>query len=231
MIRIIIIEERNPAIKTLKHLLHSQKDFEVVGTGKDGYDALMLVATEQPDIALMNSFAPMLDWRSAIFLIKSKSPKTNVIVLSAVRDEEPVLKAICGGASGFLSANTDKKRFIAGIRTVYNGGSLISAELFAKAYHRFSHTHIGRQRLSRSGSHRTTERIILPNNLTRIELEVIIHISRGFSNREIAGIFSLKEGTIRNHITSIFQKTGLRNRTQVAVYAFIIGLIDDAVLQ
>jgi DNA-binding NarL/FixJ family response regulator len=225
MIRIVVIEDHKSDVKTIKSLLNSQKDFEIVGTGSDGYDALILADREKPDIILMHAFLPMQDWGSAIHLIKSKSPKTSVIVLS-IREDESILKAICGGASGFLSANTSPELFVAGIRTVYNGGSLISAELFARAYGLFFNTHTRRQRLNCSENHRPIERRSLPNNLTRIELQVIIYIGRGFSNREIADIVNLKEGTIRNHITSILQKTGFRNRTQVAVYAFNIGLID-----
>ncbi|MDR2404500.1 MAG: response regulator transcription factor [Spirochaetaceae bacterium] len=226
MIRIVIIEEHKPDIKSLKSLLHTQKDFEIVGTGKDGYDALILVEKEKPDIALLNTFSPMQDWGAAIYLIKSKSSKTSVIVLSATHEEESILKVICSGVSGFLSTNTSPELFIAGIRTVYNGGSLISAELFAKAYTRFRDTHAKRPKLNDPENHRQAEKRPLPDNLTRIELRVIIYIGRGFSNREIADIFNLKEGTIRNHITSILQKTGFRNRTQVAIYAFNIGLMD-----
>jgi DNA-binding NarL/FixJ family response regulator len=159
-------------------------------------------------------------------LIKSKSPQTNVIVLSATHEEESMLKAICSGVSGFLSVNTSPELFIDGIRMVYNGGSLISAELFAKAYNRFSDINAKRSKLNWVENHMSDEESRLLNNFTRIELEVIIQIGRGFSNQEIADVFSLKEGTIRNHVTSILQKTGFRNRTQIAIYAFTIGLLD-----
>ncbi|MDR1948125.1 MAG: response regulator transcription factor [Spirochaetaceae bacterium] len=233
MVRIVVIEEHKPDIEHITGILDSQDDFEIVGTGKDGYDALILAEKEKPHIILMDGYLPMQDWGSAIVLIKSKSPQTSVIILSASYESEAILKAICSGVSGCLPADSSPEPFIAGIWTVYNGGSLMSPELFAKAYDRFSHTRTGWAKSDSPGNLFPAEvklkTMPLPANITRIEIQVIIYIGRGFSNKEIAEFFSRKEGTIRNYITSILQKTGFRNRTQIAIYAFNIGLMDSIV--
>jgi DNA-binding NarL/FixJ family response regulator len=226
MIRIVIIEEHKRDVIIIKHILDSQDDFEIAGTGKDGYDALILTEREKPDIVLMACYLPMEDWGAAIALLKGKSPKTSAIILSPLYENESIYKAIRNGVSGCLAADTNPELFIAGIRTVYNGGSLISPELYAKAYSRYSFQIGGTKKHAAGLSPAGTNAITLPRNLTRIELKVIVCLGHGFSNREIAESVSLKEGTIRNHITSIFQKTGFRNRTQVGIYAFAMGLID-----
>jgi DNA-binding NarL/FixJ family response regulator len=224
MIRIVIIDGQKEEAELIKTMIAAQGEFEIVGTGIDGYDALVLAGNLQPDIILLDNQVAMIDWDTVVSVIKSRSPGTGIIVLSSRGEEDQVLRAIRNGASGCLDKNTGSDRLITGIKTVYNGDSLISPELYAKAYKLFAEPF--RYDASKSQPLVSETSPPLPANISRVELRLISLLGKGYSNREIAKSLRLKEGTIRNHITLIFQKTGLRNRTQVAIYANHIGLAD-----
>jgi DNA-binding NarL/FixJ family response regulator len=227
MIRIVIIDGQREERELIKNMITAPGEFEIVGTGIDGYDTLVLAGNLKPDIILLDNQIPMIDWGTVISVIKSRSPGTSIIVLYSREEEHNILKAIHNGASGCLAKNTGRDRLITGIKTVYNGDSLISPELYAKAYSRFAKPF--RYDSSKCYSLTSKTSPSLPANISRIELRLITLIGKGHSNREIAKVLGLKEGTIRNHITLIFQKTGLRNRTQVAIYANHMGLVAEAV--
>lgn len=212
MIRILVVGGHQTGAGQISNVLASQFDFEIVGKGKDGYDALYMVRTFKPDIVLLDENIPLIDAAEAIPVIKAQSPKTSIIVLTALSEGERTLKAIRNGSSGYFQLQDGWERLILGIRAVYHGGCLMSPELAAKAF---------------SSGEYDFFRSIICNcalDISRQEFRLISYIAQGLSNKEIAHIFQLKAGTIRNYISSIFQKTGLRNRTEVAILAYSLGL-------
>jgi DNA-binding NarL/FixJ family response regulator len=226
MIRIVVVDEQKSERDNIQALLSSQKDFEIVGMGVDGYDALRLVTGLKPDIALLNHRLSILDGVEAVPTLRFRSPKTGIIILTILHEDVHILKAIYNGASGYLLKDTEGDMIIAGIRTVYNGGSLMSAETVAKAFRMFSENQRGKPASFPNNHLPSRETPSLMANISRMDLQMIILIGRGLQNKEIAELLSLKVGTVRNHITTILQKTGLRNRTQIAIYAYSIGLIE-----
>jgi DNA-binding NarL/FixJ family response regulator len=225
MIRIVIVDDQKAERDNIQALLSSQKDFEVVGVGKDGYDALRLTMTYQPDIALLNHRLSLLDSSDAITTIRHRSPKTDIIILTPFDEDDNILRAIYNGASGYLPKTADKDMIIAGIHTVYNGGSLMSAQTVSRVFQLFLTFQ------QEKFPDKLPSCLPSPNGrplmveISRMDLQLIILISQGFQNKEIAELLNLKAGTVRNHITAILQKIGLKNRTQVAVYAYNIGLV------
>ncbi|MDR2483363.1 MAG: response regulator transcription factor [Treponema sp.] len=216
MIRILVVGGHQTGEGQIANILASQFDFELVGKGKDGYDALNMVRALKPDIVLLDENVPLIDAAEAIPVIKAQAPQTSIIVLTALSEGERILKAIRNGSSGYFRIQDDWERLILGIRMVYHGGCLMSPELAAKAY----------SPAFRPGKHDLFRGIIrnCPLDISRQEFRLIAYIAQGLSNKEIAHIFKLKTGTIRNYISLIFQKTGLRNRTEVAILAHSLGL-------
>ncbi|MDR2176946.1 MAG: response regulator transcription factor [Treponema sp.] len=225
MIRIVIVDDQKNERDNIQALLSSQKDFEVVGVGKDGYDALRLTMNHQPDIALLNYRLSLLESYDTIATIKYRSPKTNVIILTPFQEDDNILKAIYNGASGYLLKTADKDEIIAGIYTVYNGGSLMSSTTVARAFRLLL-------AYRRAGfSDKLPSCLPAPNGqqqmvaISRLDLQLLTLVGQGLENKEIAELLNLKAGTVRNHITALLQKIGLKNRTQLATYAQSIGLV------
>jgi DNA-binding NarL/FixJ family response regulator len=225
MIHLVIVSGKDSERLTIQQYLDSQSDITIVGQGRDGYDALKLVSRLKPDIILLDESLPVADGTAITPTLKYRSPKTGIIILTAFQENIQVLKAINCGASGYLLKNTLQEKFIAGIQTVYNGGCLMSPETAAKAFRMFSDT--GRSHPIAASVPSSQEKPFpLYSNLSKQKLQVISCIAKGFSNKEISEYLSLKEGTVRNYISTIFEKTGVKNRTQVALYAYSIGLME-----
>ncbi|WP_304242080.1 response regulator transcription factor [Gracilinema caldarium] len=215
MIKIGIVDDQDMVRDSLKILLSTQEDFEVVGIGSDGYEALKLVDTMHPDVLLLDIRMPIMDGVEATSILKVRSPQTSIIILTTFDDDEYVLNAIRNGASGYLLKSAAMDELAKAIRTVYEGGSLMTPEIATKAFRMFSEI------VKNNDKRRTANKASFefPINLNKTELEIISQIGKGLSNKEIAKVLDLKEGTVRNYISDILQKTGLRDRTQVAIFA------------
>jgi DNA-binding NarL/FixJ family response regulator len=226
MIRIIIISGKDSEQYIIQKIIASQPDISIVGQGRDGYDALKMVSCLKPDIVLLDETLPLVDGVEIIPSLKRQSSQTRIIILTSSQENIRVLKAISYGASGYLLKNTREEKFIAGIKIVYNEGCLMTPEIAAKAFRMFPDTNLDTLKASFFPARQKTP---LPLNffISRQELQIITCIIKGLSNREIGKSLALKEGTVRNYISAILEKTGLKNRTQIAVYASNAGLIKE----
>jgi DNA-binding NarL/FixJ family response regulator len=215
MIRIVIIDSQDSERSNLALILSAQNDFQVVGMGKDGYDALKLAEQCNPDILVLDINLSYIDGVQATSILKCRSPHTCIIIRTLIDDAKSALKAMCNGASGYLLKSADGEKLAEEIRTINNGGCLMTPHLAARVFPLVS------QLVGPSG---TTQLVQPPTqpfpfNLSRTELKIIHYIGRGLKNREIAAKLCLCIGTIRNYISVILQKTMLRNRTQIAIFA------------
>jgi DNA-binding NarL/FixJ family response regulator len=215
MIKIGIVDDQDMVRDSLKILLSAQEDFKVVGIGKDGYEALKLVENYHPDVLLLDIRMPIMDGVEATAMLKARSPGTSIIILTTFDDDEYVLNAIRNGASGYLLKSAAMDELAKAIRTVHSGGSLMTPEIATKAFRIFSEIAKDYKRIEKDSSNET----VLPSNLNKTELEIICYIGKGLANKEIASVMKLSEGTVRNYISSILLKTGLRDRTQIAIFA------------
>ncbi|HCM25196.1 MAG TPA: DNA-binding response regulator [Treponema sp.] len=224
MIRVAVVDDQELVRDSLRILLSAQADLEVVGIGKDGYDALKLVDSLKPDVVLLDIRMPIMDGVEATAMLKKRSPGTSIIILTTFDDDEYVLKAIKNGASGYLLKSADMDELAEAIRTVHAGGSLMTPEIATKAFRLFSE--LAREKGSPAGGPR---RVVpaegsLPSDLSRTELQIMALIGSGRANKEVAADLELSEGTVRNYISAILQKTGLRDRTQLAIFAVRNGM-------
>jgi DNA-binding NarL/FixJ family response regulator len=210
MIRIVIIDEKDSERKDTEKILAAQTDFTVVATGKDGYEAVRLADTHQPDVMLLEINLSYLDGVKAASILDSRHPRMTVIILTRLEDPRCIQNAVTNGVSGYLIKNKDTEKLADMIRVIHNSGCLI-----------FPRSVLG----SDQEELKTSPQFLL--NLSRIELQIVRHIGEGMENQEIAEKMRLKLGTIRNHITAILQKTTLRNRTQLAIFAVQNGLAKE----
>ncbi|MDR2029456.1 MAG: response regulator transcription factor [Treponema sp.] len=224
MIKIVLIDGQDTYREGMKILLSAQGDFEILGVGKDEYEAIRLVDSLKPDIALIDINLHFIDGAQVISLLKYRSPATAIIILTSLDSDEYIHQAICGGASAYLLKGPEVDNIAEKIRTIYNGGSLMAPEITTKVFRMFSE--LAKNRYNLPGVYSIPEEnLSMPSNISNVELRIMGFIGRGLSNQEIAEQLCLRVGTVRNYISSVLQKTALRDRTQVAIFAIHNGLI------
>ena len=236
MIRIVIIEGQSEYRHYLYEYLSNEKDFEVVGFGGDSYEAVKLVDEYKPDIVLMDMDLPLGDGMKTASLIKYRSPQTSVIISDDGR-ERRLFSFFFSGISGYITKQENSALLCHAIRAVFHGGRLISPEFIVKFRKiannlagnilrtrgdlRSSQFSEGKPNSKKYSGDALSE---LPWTISPSEIQIMSFVGQGFTNREIAEKLSLTEGTVRNYVSSVLQKTGFRDRVQVAIYAVKAGL-------
>jgi DNA-binding NarL/FixJ family response regulator len=222
MIRIVIVSQSPAQWEQIQTALRYHRDFTLVGCGKDDYAGLRLIEQERPDIALLDTALPFSTAPDLIPSIRRRSPLTKTIVLRNPQEEDLVLRAISRGAAGHLPKQVDGAVYAAGIRFVEGGGSLMSPELIAKAFTRYPPRGITRQ---------VEARAAYEPPLELKERWIIAFVGLGLSNEAIGEQLHLATGTVRNRVSALLRKRGLRNRTELAVYALNTALVNDRILR
>jgi DNA-binding NarL/FixJ family response regulator len=206
MIRLLLVDDQNIVRKGLKVLLEAQAGFQVVGEAGNGREAIAQVESLQPDVVLMDVRMPEMDGVAATQIISKQFPKTRVLVLSTFDDDDYVVRAMQGGAKGYLLKDSQVEELAQAIRAVHSGFTQLGPGLFDKAV----------------ASPPPSVPVILPPELaelTRREREVLCLIADGASNREIAELLYISERTVKNHVTSILSRLNQRDRIQAARFA------------
>ncbi|HJF44950.1 response regulator [Thermophilibacter provencensis] len=204
--RVVIADDDAVVVESLRIVLNAQPDIEVAGCGTDGADAVRLAADSAPDIVLLDIQMPGMDGLSAAERILAAPVPPRVVFLTTFSDDEYIVRALALGAAGYLI-----KQDVAGVapalRAVMAGRSVLEGEVLERA-------------VALGAGEPVAEKPDLATlfpQLTDREREVVALIAEGLDNREVAAAAYMGEGTVRNHISSILAKLGLRNRTQIAV--------------
>ena len=204
--RVVIVDDDAVVVESLRIVLDAQPDIEVVGCGTDGADAVRLAADSAPDIVLLDIQMPGMDGLSAAEMILAAPVPPRVVFLTTFSDDEYIVRALALGAAGYLI-----KQDVAGVapalRAVMAGRSVLEGEVLERAVALGAGEPVAEK----------PDLAALFPQLTDREREVVALIAEGLDNREVAAAAYMGEGTVRNHISSILAKLGLRNRTQIAV--------------
>ena len=212
--RLIVVDDDRLVVDSLKIILGAQPQIEVVGTGADGNDAVALYTEHAPDIALLDIQMPGRDGLSAAREILEHDPAARVVFLTTFSDDEYIVSALKLGVRGYL-IKTDVAAIPPALAQVMDGKRVLEGKAIEDVD--FSGAGTG---ANDAGS--APRRPAAFAGLTDRELEVAELIARGLDNKEIAATAYMGEGTVRNHISSILAKMGLRNRTQIAI-AYLRG--------
>ncbi|PDW02623.1 response regulator [Candidatus Viridilinea mediisalina] len=220
-IRVLIVDDQVLIRTGIATLLGRKADIEVVGQASNGVEALEQVAAFDPDVVLMDLMMPVLDGVEATRRLTAKGPRPAVVILTTFRDDEHVLHGIAAGARGYLLKDMDHKALAEAVRTVAAGGALLNPEITAQLL-----PHLGRIANASTGNSahaapRQSERLAL---LTERERAILTMLAQGRSNQEISEQLVLSVGTVKNHISNIFSKLDVRDRTQAALWASQHGL-------
>ena len=217
-LRIMIADDQELIRESLSIILSQNADMEVTGLAENGAELLSLIKKAPPDIVLMDIRMPELDGVAATHAIKEQWPQVRIIILTTFDDDEYVFNALKYGASGYLLKGVSVAELSNAIRTVAHGGAMINP----KVVHFFN-------QMAQS-SVQQDDAAIDAGSLSRTERNIALLVGHGLSNKEIAARLSLSEGTVRNGLSSALSKLGLRDRTQLAIWAVQTGLANAEVL-
>jgi DNA-binding NarL/FixJ family response regulator len=212
---VLLVDDQKLMREGLRILLELEPDLQVVGEAEDGEAALVAYQTHQPDVVLMDVRMPGMDGVEATWRLRERWPQARIIILTTFNDDEYVFEGLRAGALGYLLKDISGADLAQAIRTVAAGGALVEPSVAQKVLAEFARL-LPPARPPHEG---------LPEPLTEREQEILRLLTRGLSNREIGMRLSLAEGTVKNYVTQILQKLGVRDRTQAALRARELGVI------
>jgi len=216
-IRVVIVDDHQVVRQGLRTFLDLQHDIVVAGEAGDGEEALALVERLGPNVVLMDIVMPRMDGIEATRRLKQAHPHVGVIVLTSFAGDDQVLPALEAGASSYLLKDVTPDDLVEAVRAVHRGEPRLHPDALRKVVEAATGA-----RPAEAG-----RRPSPPDDLTERELEVIRLVAQGRTNREIADEFVLSEKTVKTHISHVLAKLGLKDRTQLAIYAIRHGLADD----
>lgn len=210
-IRVLIVDDHDLFREGLRQLIETDPTIEVVGEAATGQEALRLVGQLSPDVVLMDINMPGMDGIRATEAIVHQHRSVHVVMLTMYDEEEYVLHAIRAGARSYLVKNSKPEELLRAIHVAAEGGAMIDPDLAPILMREY-------QRLLAKAPTRGQE-------LSDRELAMLRLLAQGYSNRQIADALSLAESTVKNNLSALFQKLGVRDRTQAVIYAISHGLV------
>lgn len=208
-IRILVADDHSVVRQGLRMFLGLDPEFEIVGETADGAEALAKARETRPDVVLMDLLMPVMNGIEATASIRRELPDTEVIALTSVLEDASVIGAVRAGAIGYLLKDAKADELCLAIRAAA----------------------AGQVRLSPKAAERLMREVRAPDNpevLTPRETEVLRLIAQGLANKEIARALKIGEKTVKTHVSNILAKLGVPSRTQAALYAARIGLVNLA---
>ncbi|TDA64860.1 MAG: response regulator transcription factor [Chloroflexi bacterium] len=215
IIKVLLVDDQSLFREGLRTLLEVQPDFQVVSEAANGEEALRLAATTQPDVVLMDLRMPVMDGVTATRRMRDLFPNLRVIVLTTFDDDETVFDGLRAGAVGYLLKDVTSDKLCEAIRAASRGEYFMQPSITAKVMSEF-------KRMTRTPR---TQMVELASELSVRELEVLRQVATGASNKEIADMLVIAEGTVKNHLTSILSKLEARDRMQAVLKAREYGII------
>jgi DNA-binding NarL/FixJ family response regulator len=215
-VRVLLADDQALFREALATLLEVRAEIEVVGEAGNGAEAVDRVPVLRPDVVLMDLHMPVLDGIGATRRLRVEHPDVRVLALTTFDDDEDVFSALRAGAVGYLLKDVSSDRLVEALLAAARGESVLQPSVAAKVVARFA-------RLPDDDASSRPQPLVVP--LSDRELGVLRLLADGSSNREIAAELFLAEGTVKNHVTNVLAKLGVRDRTQAALRARGLGLI------
>jgi DNA-binding NarL/FixJ family response regulator len=213
MIRILLVDDQSLIRQALSTLLNLEPDLEIVGTAENGEIAIAQYIELQPDVVLMDMRMPIVNGCQATQAICQQYPQANILILSTHDDGDDVINALQAGAKGYLLKDMLSDDLAQAIRNIHQGYTQLAPGLLNRFIHRSTDT--------------PAIQTLPTSDLTPKELEVTRLIGSGASNREIGEKLFIAESTVKTHVNNIFGRLGLKNRSQLAIYANRCSLLNQ----
>jgi DNA-binding NarL/FixJ family response regulator len=215
-IRVMIVDDHRMVRSGLRGFLSGEPGLDVVGEAETGEEAVAAVPTLCPDVVLMDLMMPGMGGTAAIGVLRASHPAMKIMALTSFADDAQVFPALEAGANGYLLKDVDPDELVAAIRAVHAGESPLDPEVAKRLLSRFQRP------VAATGIGETAH-----ETLTEREMDVLRLLTQGKSNKEIARALFIGDRTVKSHLSAIFQKLGVTDRTQAALYAVRHGLVDS----
>ena len=213
MIKVMLVDDQNLVRKGVSSLLELAEEIEVTAEASDGEEAIQKIPEIKPDVVLLDMRMPGLSGVDVLRTLSGRDQLPPTIILTTFDDDELVLAGIRNGAKGYLLKDVSLEELVNAIKTVAGGGSIVKPAVT--------------ERLLKGLANMNTEFSSLdrPDPLTERETEILRLMAGGYSNKEIANSLGVAEGTVKNHVSNILSKMGVRDRTRAVLKAFELGFI------
>ena len=202
-IRVLIADDHAVVRDGLAAVIAFEPDMQVVGHAANGREAVLRYSELKPDVTLMDLAMPEMDGVAAILAIRAQFPDARILVLTTYDGDESVFRALENGAKGYLLKDCSMQDLLGAIRTLHAGGTQVSDRAAASL----------------------AERAMRGASLSAREIEVLRLIATGKSNKEVASLLFISEGTVKTHVLSIHEKLGVTDRTEAVVTAIKRGIL------
>jgi DNA-binding NarL/FixJ family response regulator len=213
-LKVLLVDDQALFREGLRVLLSAQPGVEVVGECANGEEALRAYAALRPDVVLMDLRMPVLDGVAATRRLCRADPSCRVLALTTFDDDQTIFEALRAGARGYLLKDSPVALVVDALRAAAQGDAYLPPSVARTVIEEL-------QRLSHDGDRARGASL----GLSEREAEVLRHLARGASNKEIATALRIAEGTVKNHLTSVFEKLGVDDRLQAAMRARELGLL------
>jgi DNA-binding NarL/FixJ family response regulator len=212
MIRVCIVEDQTIVREGLRSVLAFIGDIEVVGEAADGEEAIEVIERTRPDVVLLDLRMPKLDGVGVLRRLGSENKLPPTLILTTFDDDSMLFDAVRAGAKGYMLKDVGTERLAEAVRSIAAGDTRFEPGMTDRIF-------------------RTVERnpprfdaSAVPESLTDRERDIVRLMAGGYSNREIADLLNLSEGTVKNHISNLLSKLGVRDRTRAVLKAIDLGL-------
>jgi DNA-binding NarL/FixJ family response regulator len=210
-IRVLIADDHTLFRRGVREMLEAEEDINVVAEAATGREALEQARAVAPDVVLMDIRMPDLDGVKAARLLHQEMPHVGIIFVTSLGDDESVSQGLQAGGLGYILKDANLDTMLRAVRAVAHGESLLDPTVA--------------QKMMRQFTTQPKKQVSLLDTLTPRELEVLVLIAEGRSNKEIAGELTISQKTVKNHINNIFSKLHVYDRTQAMLYAIRAGLV------
>ena len=213
MIRVVLVDDQTLVRQGIRSLLELSDNIRVIAEAADGKQAVELIPRIAPDVVLMDMRMPVMSGLEALQYMAEQGTLKPTIILTTFDDDQLVLAGLKAGARGYLLKDVSLDQLVDAIQTVAAGGSLVQPAVT--------------QRLlsGLEGMHNDFTSLDRPDPLTERETEILRLMAGGYSNKEIANSLGVAEGTVKNHVSNILSKLGVRDRTRAVLKAFELKLV------
>lgn len=213
MIKIVLVDDQTLVRSGIRGLLNLTDDIRVAGEAGDGEQALTVIAAERPDVVLLDIRMPGCSGIEVLQKLQSNGYLPPTILLTTFDDDDALLQGMRAGAKGFLLKDISLERLAEAIRCVADGSTLFRPAITERVMHGLA------------GAVSSFSSLDMPDQLTARETEILRLMAGGFNNREIADALGPSEGTIKNHVSSILSKLGVRDRVRAVLRGLELGYI------
>ncbi len=221
-IKLVVVDDHPLFRQGVVDALSLEADLEVIGQASSGEDALQMIRTLSPDIAILDVNLPGMNGQQVTHRIVQEKLKTRILLLTGYDDLEQALHAALAGAAAYCAKEISPKHLIQSIREIYRGKYVIAEQVFTREELDAWINH----QMTVAKSNRPYSEPGMPfHPLSKREMEVLSCVVRGMSNKEIALLLGISHQTVKNHVTAILRKFGVEDRTQAVVYALKRGWV------